>query len=171
MNKTNELTGRPVRKLEDAIPLFWKKVKKGNGCWEWQGYINPSGYGTFWFRSESGIIKLAHRFSYFLEHGMNKVTSGFICHHCDNKKCVRPDHLYLGDAKTNARDAVERKLNPHSRKTHCKYGHEFTPENTAFLKGKIGRHCRKCQQRRNDQRPKLTNRRWKSTDLRMREMN
>jgi hypothetical protein len=47
-----------------------------------------------------------HAFSWFIATG--RWPEGYLCHHCDNPPCVRPDHLYEGDALSNARDCVER---------------------------------------------------------------
>lgn len=50
---------------------------------------------------------LAHRVSYFLHYG-DLPKAAFICHHCDNRGCVNPSHLYAGDVQTNSDDAVAR---------------------------------------------------------------
>jgi HNH endonuclease len=65
----------------------------GTGCWEWLGYINPSGYGEH----RSGIAgeKLAHRGSYALVHGPLEKGAGHVHHKCENKPCINPDHLEL----------------------------------------------------------------------------
>lgn len=83
---------------------FWPNVEKGDGCWNWTGARIPSGYGSIGIQ---GTQVGAHRVAYELEVGA--IPEGmFVCHHCDNKQCVRPDHLYLGTPKKNSEDAVAR---------------------------------------------------------------
>jgi hypothetical protein len=71
-----------------------------------------------------------------------------VCHTCDNPACCNIEHLYLGDAKSNARDRGNRNRasNGNDRKTHCIWGHEFTEENTYLHQGR--RQCRACDRRR-----------------------
>jgi hypothetical protein len=96
------------KKTEDR---FWPKVAKGDGCWEWQGSRHPSGYGVIG-ASRHQRARMAHRVSWELHHG--PIPDGLdVLHHCDNKPCVRPDHLYLGTDLENARDRIERGLERH----------------------------------------------------------
>jgi len=96
------MTGRPRIPLEKR---FWPKVLRQDGdqCWLWQGAINKRGYGTI---SEDGTGRtlLAHRVAYRLTYGEFD-QNVCVLHHCDNPKCVRPGHLFLGDYSDNARDA------------------------------------------------------------------
>ena len=66
-------------------------------------------------------------------------------HHCDQRDCIRPDHLYAGSQLDNIADMVARgrQSNGRSSKTHCKSGHEFTSENTYAWHGM--RQCRECK--------------------------
>lgn len=155
---------------------FWNRVDK-NGplispkigqCWLWTGNRGWAGYGRFQFAPYT--TRPAHRVSLEMSLGRELLPSEMACHHCDNPPCVRPDHLFVGDAVTNMRDrdakgrgwgrtrrsdatrakmsaAVRARLangyiQANARKTHCKRGHEFTEENTRHINGT--RVCRTC---------------------------
>ena len=108
---------------------FWAKVNKNGStvphmqtcCWEWTAAGRV--YGVFWYKGKN---MSSHRFSYYLR---NKTWPEMVLHHCDNKKCVNPDHLYEGDAKKNATDAAARGLlrtGQQNNKTKLNYDVVFT---------------------------------------------
>ncbi len=91
---------------------FWKHVdKRGpDECWNWSGDTSRAGYGSLWNKETSRNVG-AHRFSYIMFYG-EIPASKYVLHSCDNKKCVNPLHLSLGDAKQNTQDAIKRGLRP-----------------------------------------------------------
>ena len=80
---------------------FWTKVNQaGDGCWLWQGTVLRQGYGCF---KIAGKMHRAHRLAY--QYTKGAIAPGLlISHKCDNPRCVRPDHLFLGTHKDNAVD-------------------------------------------------------------------
>lgn len=145
----------PFRPVNERIA---EKIEERDGgfstpCWFWTGYINRLGYAVLSIQDRPNYV---HRLSYQIHIG--KIPEGLeLDHLCRNRSCVNPSHL---EPVTN-RENVLRGLVPtifaafnKARKeaaearTHCKLGHELTPENTRveMRKGVIGnRLCKTCQ--------------------------
>lgn len=135
------------------LDRFWAKVVKGDGCWEWQGARDRKGYGVCAIGNRRTAT--AHRWLYEQTHG-ELPDHIYVCHHCDNPRCVRPDHLFIGTAKDNAHDAIQkgrfrygfqnREWATGGRKPSpaCMKGHLWTPESTLLWGPKKRRLCRIC---------------------------
>jgi len=88
-------------------PYFWSLVKKTKYCWIWQGGLDSKGYGRVWHDNRR---QRAHRVAFKLTYG--KIPADMlICHHCDNKKCVRPKHLFAGTHSDNMLDCTKKGRN------------------------------------------------------------
>lgn len=134
---------------------FWARVRKSDGCWEWTGTLSPCGYGRFDIApplADRWHSTGAHRVAWMLTHGPIPEGEGHhgtcVLHRCDNPKCVRPDHLFLGTQSENMADKTQkgRAIAPNKGKSHCKYGHPRTPENlTPPFNGRSG--CKVCRRK------------------------
>ncbi len=137
-------------------------VVTDSGCWE-----NPNSTAKdYWQIYWNGQVRPGHRAAWKAKNG--EIPDGLcVCHRCNNKRCVNPDHLYLGTRKQNIQDAARDRLmrgplapkpsgitQENAAKTHCKRGHLFTPENTmasppkserARKLGRVHRRCRACE--------------------------
>ena len=93
------------RRIRPPIERFMEKVEvRPDDCWMWTASTNTSGYGQF--APVAANCWIASRWSYRHFTGHDPVGL-FICHRCHKRACVNPDHLYAGDARTNADDRVE----------------------------------------------------------------
>ena len=118
---------------EKIVKRFLNKVDDTGICWVWKG-AKTGDYGRFAVTSDH--IMTSHRFSYGCF--VDNIPEGYDIHHvCKNKLCVNPAHLQAVSKKEHGRLDL---------KTHCKYKHEFTPENTYKRKGK--RWCKICARNR-----------------------
>lgn len=83
--------------LKDRLAI--RSVRVGE-CIEWTGYVNYFGYGKLTYQNRQ---EYAHRAAWIANGGV--IPDGmFICHKCDNRRCINPDHLFVGSQKDNMQD-------------------------------------------------------------------
>jgi hypothetical protein len=135
-------------------PVVNRSVPEPNtGCWLWMGATTTQDYGIIVI---DGRAVGAHRVSYALFVG-DVASDDFVCHRCDTPLCVNPAHLFLGKNSDNmldmfrkGRGSLVQIAKTHELKrtrTHCRWGHEFTTENTYYRRGDGYRRCRECRRR------------------------
>ena len=120
-------------------------------CIPYGGTLNASGYGVL--PKPINGSRLAHRAA--LAERLGRPVEGVARHACDNPPCINPAHLLEGTRADNSLDMVQRGRTHGGRRdqTHCKSGHDLTPENvyTGTRPGKYGdipiRQCFKCRRR------------------------
>lgn len=146
-------SGKRAYTKRPLIERFMRRISvdKKTGCWIWTAskITTRRPYGRFHINSRP---VLAHRWGY--EYFKGPIPEGLeIDHLCNQASCVNPEHLKaVTGRENNRRSNSPSALN--AKKTHCKYGHEFTAENTYFRNrgSYMGRECRECIRRISRQR-------------------
>lgn len=132
------LRGTPADRLNYRVEL------SEDGCWIWTGAVTTDGYGNIGHPPHVELPTSTHRLAWTLAYG--PIPDGaYVLHRCDVRRCVNPEHLFLGSHADNMRDMAEkgRGFSPRRLLTHCKHGHEFTEQNT-YRRSNGARTCRTC---------------------------
>jgi len=111
---------------QKTIDRFWNYVDKTsnpNGCWEWKRNLNNYGYGQFMINYKN---YRSHRISWLIHYG-NIPNKMLVLHLCNNRKCVNPSHLILGNQDKNIKYMV---LCNRQSKGNCHYS-RTNPEKLA----------------------------------------
>lgn len=108
-----------------------------DGCWLWTGSEKANGYGAI---TVDGRGWRAHRYAYVAAFGA--IAEGMeLDHVCRNRRCVNPFHLRQVSHRENTLSGET--ITAHAaQQTHCKRGHELTPE-SVYENGR-GRQCKQC---------------------------
>lgn len=122
-----------------ALPLTQERIKKRievdpeTGCWNWTGVLHRQGYGMI----RSGRTNhLTHRASFKVFKG--EIPDGmFVCHHCDNRKCVNPDHLFLGTVQDNQADMKRKNRSVYGEKCKTSKLTESDVKQILLMKGSV----------------------------------
>ena len=105
----------PIKLSARSVSHFHSLVSKSEGCWEWKGRKNKTGYGVF------GDF-LAHRCAYVIAFG-DIPPATCVLHRCDNPACCNPLHLFPGSMADNVRDRDAKGRHPGNTYASCPEKH------------------------------------------------
>lgn len=134
--------GPTIRRLLDLISFG-----ADNECWEWKNVPLAEGYGLFTVgKKVLGVQRsfLAHRLVYQLVNG--PIADDLcVCHHCDNRLCVNPRHLFSGTQLDNLIDMARKGRDKKAVKDRCIRGHPWTTQNIGLAISSGARYCKICR--------------------------
>lgn len=135
---------------ERLTPDEYEAKYPSTDCLLWDGALTQDGYGAVYpkARGKWKSRRRVHRVVWVEANG--PIPEGMtIDHLCRSRNCINIDHLEVVTKKENTLRGNSPAAQ-HARKTHCIYGHEYTPENTYTNRGK--RNCKACRRTRDRER-------------------
>lgn len=116
---------------------FWRKTKvEPSGCIRWTGKISKAGYGQVKRRKFQSNDMQAHRYAFYLHNG--KFPNEFACHHCDNRWCVNPTHIFDGTQTDNMQDMHRKgRWQPGFQKGSANGSAKLTEEKVTEIKARL----------------------------------
>jgi len=91
-----------IKSIEKKVLFNVKKLS--NGCWIWNGSLTEFGYGQVFHNRK---MYRAHRLSWIIHNG--EIPKGIlICHICDVRSCINPQHLFMARHQGNMDDMVKK---------------------------------------------------------------
>lgn len=129
---------------DKVVARFMSKVEQpahGHACWFWIGSFSSGNRAAFWLGKNN---VMASRVSWEIANRRQFPAGLFACHGCDNPQCVNPDHIRADTQSSNIRESRDkgRSTQGIKKQTHCKRGHELTPENSR--RHRKWRLCAQC---------------------------
>lgn len=118
---------KPKRIRPTWVQRIFAYVRITDDCWLWLGSTTPQGYARAW--SGRGRVEYVHRMVYELCVG--PIPDGLTINHlCRVRHCIHPEHLDVVSLQTNVLRSPIAQAAMNAAKTHCKWGHPFSSENT-----------------------------------------
>lgn len=103
------MSGKSTKTTPNAVEAFLARMAVGDGCHLWTGptFKHRGGYGSFTHRPSGRVMQRAHRAAWELF--CEPIPAGMsVLHRCDNRLCVRLDHLFLGTQRDNMQDMARK---------------------------------------------------------------
>ncbi len=98
----------PQEKKDELVKRLKKNTNRDtSGCWNWHGSLTEIGYGRLFSQINGKCTQItAHRLAWVVHYNTPIPKDLHCCHSCDNRKCVRPEHIFIGTPQHNKNDSV-----------------------------------------------------------------